>query len=246
MAVNRQKSKGSIWFELFELLHEFMNVEQYPINDTGIEVLRIVDTVLDEGGDYINENIIGNSFVKADNSIYDETGTLVQSLVKGDSFVMNTVTYFLPSNLEVVELGLQWNNTLIGDYGISLEIGGFSIDEKDDLSKLWRTPQIIIEMGEESEIDVMERDGNTSTEFKKLTFDFIILVSEVEDIFKNKTGYGETNRVEKILSTIIYDFTQWTQCGRKLPVMKWTHKMAQIYVQRPMVISAYGNTIKYR
>lgn len=240
------KSEGSIWFELFELLHEYFNKILYPIIDTGLEVIRIVDTVLDEGSSYINVNIPGYSFVEADNSIYDETGTIIQTLVKGESFVMDEVTYFLPSNLEVVEFGLQWNNTKIGDLGISLEVGGFSIDEKDDISKLWRTPQLIIEMGEESEIDVMERVGNTSTELKQLTFDFILLVNEGEDIVKNRTGYGETNKLEKTLDTLVYEFTQWTQCGRKLPLMKWTHNMNQIYVQRPMVICSYGNTIRYR
>lgn len=249
-----QRKDNSVWFPLFLGLATYMKEPQYSIHNTGFNVVRIVDYVNEpidnvEHKSYINENIVGYSFVKDDNSIYDESGTLIYSCVKADLFTLNgVVQYFLPSNLEVVEYGEQWNETLIGDKGLILDIGSFEIGEDEDLVNTWRTPQIIIELGKQSNVDIAERKGNTSSDFKELTFDIIMLVNET-NVIENITGYAETNRVEKILDEVLYDFFNSKQCNHLVPQlgsMKWTHDLEQIYRSRPTVISAYSNIIKYR
>lgn len=248
-----QRKDNSIWFPLFESLVKYMTQVIYPVNETGLEVIRIVDyvneNIADETGSYINENIVGYSFVKEDNSIYDETKTLIQSLVQGDIFTLEGIQYFLPSNLQVIEFNDKWNNTRIGDEGILIDVGSFDIGEDEDLVNTWRTPQIIIEMGKQSGVDIAERKGNTSSELKQLTFEFIILVNET-NVIENITGYSETNRIEKILDEILYDYFNSKQCSHEVPSlnsnMKWTHDLEQIYRARPIVISSYSNLIRYR
>lgn len=269
------RKNNDIWYDLFKGILNYLSAEKYPLNDTGFEVLRIVDYVNEPIDNelnytYINENIPGLTFVKEDNSVYNETKTLEQALVTGDTFTVDDITYFIDAEkfvydsgdnivetipptvheLNTNDLDPNWyssgnNNTIIGDTGISVAMGNFYLDEKEDYST-WRTPQIIFQLGKLSNVNSVER--STTTRSKTQEFSIIILVKE-RDLYENQSGYDETNRVKSLLSSLLYDYFQSKQCAKDLPsisTLEWDYDFDIILEDRPIVLSIQENRLTFR
>lgn len=234
-----ERNDNDIWYEVIEGLISYLNEEIYTLNDTNLDVIRIVDNIGE-----INPNKVGYTFVKDDNVIYDENSNIIQQLIVGDTFTKTDETYYINQKYSSVkELGEQWNNTIIGNEGFRVSMGATYIDDTTFV-----TPAFKIAMREQDDINMLEKEG-TDLE-KTLIIEIFIQISE-EDLFDRQTGYGESNRASKLISELIYDFFNDAQTKAKYTITNriksWKGKFAIITEsKRPIIISSLLNTITYR
>jgi hypothetical protein len=248
-----QQKDNNFWYGYFKGFKAYLKSDKYPLNDTGISTLRIVDYKEKPIGDdtnpsYINTKIIGNSFVREDNSIYDNELNLVQSLVVGDSFLVDGTTYFLNSLSNVYEYGKQWNNSLLGDNGVSIVMGGgFDIKDDTDFS-LWTAPQISLVFDKIEGVNALERVTTTTEKF--FNFDIDIFVKETDSFESiDSTGYDELNRVDSLLNMFIYDYFNTVKCAHDVGNVSYvnhTYDLEKYIEDRPSLVAIKSNIITFR
>ncbi|MCP4991554.1 MAG: hypothetical protein GY928_37500 [Colwellia sp.] len=248
-----QQKDNNFWYNYFKSFQAYLKSEKYAINETAIEVIKIVDYKAKPVNNellysYININVAGNYYVKDDNTIYDESLNVVQVLTTGDAFTVDSIPYFINSELNVNENGNQWNNTLLGDNGISLVIGGgFNIDEQTDFS-LWTAPQISIVFDKVLDVNALERTSTTRN--KELNFDIDIFVKETNSMESiDSTGYDELNRVDSLLNTFIYDYFNTKKCAHDLGTISYKdhfYDLEKIGEERPTVLAIKTNRLTFR
>lgn len=248
-----QQKNNNFWYSYFKGFKAYLKSDKYALNDTGLIIIRIVDykiepinNILDKS--YINVNKTGYSFVKEDNAVYDEGLNLIQILIKGDTFIIDGITYFVDSELRAHEKNNQWNNSLLGDNGISIIIGGgFDIKEDTDLS-LWTAPQISLVFDKVLNVNALERKSTTSE--KEFNFDIDILVHETDSYESiDSTGYDELNRVDSLLNTFIYDYFNTKKCAHDLGAVSYKDHFYDLekYIEaRPSVVAIKTNRLTFR
>lgn len=201
----------NIWGSLFESFMTYLKTEKYPYNETGIEVIKII-----EDGDRveINPNIPGNTFDSRDNTIYDETGSVVRVCEKRDKFYNNIKDqwYFICDNDGLMyRISDKNNNTRIGDMNIYLTMGNVDIESSDPVPPN-ELPCIKLQMDNEDEMDALGRDS--MDEEKAFNFQIMIIAQEL-DIHTNigACGYNETSRVKGEVERFIYEYFNSGQCN---------------------------------
>ncbi len=233
------RNENNIWYPVLEAVLSYLNEEKYPLVDTNLEVIRLVDNISE-----INPNIIGNTFVKSDNTIYDETSTIVQLLSVGDIFTREDERYFINEKYNSVkELGEQWNNTLIGDEGYRASMGAIYLDDST-----FTCPEFKFAMREQDEVNMLETTGTDGNKFMNL--DIMMQIAE-EDVMKRDTGYKQSHEAQELISKLIYDFFTDVKCKNKYPIanrlVNW--KGSTIFLserKRPVVVSTIQSIITYR
>lgn len=250
-----QRKDNDIWYNLFASFTSYLKSDKYTLNQTAINVIKIVDykveNISDENSEYINVNVPGNYFVKEDNSIYDQNLTLIQALNVGDSFTYDPdslIEYFIASDENEHELNDQWNNSLLGDNGISITMGGLDVETEEDEEnfKTWTVPQVKLQFGAMLGVNALERKNTADN--KDFEWAIFIAVKEL-DAYENMSGYDELNRVKSIMSELIYDFGNSKLCAHAFPntsELNWEYDFVTVYESRPMVVTAIENKLTYR
>lgn len=247
--------KNNIWYLFLTSFNKFLKNEKYPINETAYNC-KIVDVV---DGDLTNPNILtildtpAYYFVKEDSTIYDENKNIVLILVQGDSFISNDITYFIASDGYYHEFREnKYNNTILGDLGISLKMGQFDVKKDEtELTNEHRSnlPEIIIQMDQQSNVNALESKGTDSE--KAFMFSIAIMCLE-DDINNNITGYDEYYRIEDLMLELIYEYFESTQCALDTPFAGTNRGFEWFYDEliyneyiRPVVVGTLFNTITY-
>lgn len=239
---------NTIWYPFFSGLLGYFQTEKYSLTDTKIDCIKIVDYVTEPeetGYLYINVNVAGNYFVKADNSIYDESLTLIQTLDQGDTFACDGVTYFINSAGEVHELNDHNNNTYLGDNGISVSMGDFDIDDNIE-ANTWKVPLIQLAFDVLKNVNPLERTANRKN--KEFSFNIFMLIKE-KDLYENKSGYDEMYRVDSILNELIYNYFQTKKAAHEIVNMDgigWEYDLEIIAENRPLAIAVKANRITFK
>lgn len=232
------RNKNNIWFKVFNDIIGYMLTEKYPYNDTLIEAIKLVDEIAD-----ININIPGNYVVREDNTVYDQDKVLVYALLDKDKIKIDGIEYFVAeSDHKIHEITTIWNNTLIGDHGIDLEVGVPSDDHTFNM------PAIVFYMSKEQDINMLESEGTDG--LKNFLFNIGIVAREL-DLYERTQAYAETERIEDITSGLIYDYFQSAYCKldseRTNRMTEWSYESEIISEdERPLIISKMINTVYYR
>ena len=253
-----------IWYEFIEAYMSFLKSVKYSMVDTGYTNVKIVDVLNGDLDDpnisTINKDVFtGNYFVKADNSIYDADKNLLTTLTKGRFFFNDSdIKFFLTSDNQLREFREnKWNNTHIGDKGISFLVGHWDIDQNEKkLTNQQKNnlPSIIIQIqGEASAenpdgINVWEGEGVDDAK----TFSFITgLMCLEEDINSNITGYDSFRELQNLVDQLTQDFRLHKECDEDNFFTDRYTRWGQNTIilneyKRPVVVGALLNTVQYR
>lgn len=228
--------------------------------------IKIVDVL---NGDFDKPNIstinkdiyAGNYFVIEDNTIYDADKNALKTLVQGDYFYDDSSTpiqWFIASDEKHHEFrDNKYNNTYLGDKGISFLIGDWNVDQGEkELTDTQKNnlPSLVIQMaGETGENDGGGINAWESDEVdQEKEFGFVIGIMVLEDDINNSvTGYDTFYETYTLITELIKEYRTSKQCindnlftNRQT---RWGYDSI-IYneYKRPVVVGALLNTIKYR
>ena len=179
------RNDNNIWNKFLTDLVSYLKSKKYDYIETNLEFIRKVDSI-----DEINPNIDGLYLKNLE--YYDQDKNYIGSLSIYNKFKIDQKEMFVDSNSNIHEINEQFNNSIIGDEGIFIDVGDISDDN------LYQKPTIKIMMGEEKNVSMLE-DSNVDRA-KQLNFVILLIVDESNTY--GGSGYNETDKVMSIVKRL--------------------------------------------
>ena len=183
---------NTIFVDLFNDFSDYCKTIAFDYVEQNTQIDYKVETIQE-----INANVSGNYLVTDENKVYDENLNLIFSFSYKDKFAYNDTEYFIDEFNKIREIGIKWNNTIFGQYGVDLNFGNVYSETNFD------APAIYLMFKRESGLNPLEREHIDNE--KELYFDIGLVVSD-NDIFDNKTDYEEYSFYQDFVIETIYNY----------------------------------------
>ncbi len=228
------RQKNSLFCNLMNNLVSYLTeTKAFEYNEIDFDINYIVET-----DNLVNINKNGNYFIYSNNKIFsvsDKTKEEVYTCVYKDKFTCNDIDFFINEKDEYREIGVKWNNSLIGSCGIYIRFG----DLLDGVK--YNAPSAHIVYKKESNLSPLEKTFVTLE--KQLEFDIFFMLNDTNAQDPN-IDYNVWEYYTEKLVELIYSYFNSVDC-KIFNITDWRYEKDLIVQQKNELQGILSNKLIY-